>query len=264
MLNVASLGGMAVGLPAGQELDLGRLVNDLACGLRPPADVWREHGIIDREVAARVLSLDVVQEMLKEARAAWHSAGNAKTRVKVRSAMAVEHLLLPLVQAAKNPAYPLNHRTDAVKFLAKLGGFEVDGGSGGFGGKGGGDGVQVTISIDLTDPAGRNGGMKTVTEIGVRGRMIGSGHGDMVDDEDDYVETGVETNGVAIGDGVDEVEDYLDVNPEDYEVEGGRVAISEEDEALLVSLPLSGANGDLPEWAPEEADGQRPDADEEM
>lgn len=240
MLNVASLGGMAVGLPAGQELDLARLVNDLACGLRAPADVWREHGIIDREVAASILSLDVVQEMLKEARSAWHSAGNAKTRVKVRSAMAVEHLLLPLVLAAKNPAYPLNHRTDAVKFLAKLGGFEVDGaGAGAGGGRGAGDGVQVTISIDLTDPAARGGGMKTVTEVVGRSRVLD--HADRVSDEPEYVE---------IGDGADDPEDYLDVSPEDYEVEG--VAISDEDEALLVSLPLSGAGGDLPEWAPEE------------
>lgn len=240
MLNVASLGGMAVGLPAGQELDLARLVNDLACGLRAPADVWREHGIVDREVAASILSLDVVQEMLKEARAAWHSAGNAKTRVKVRSAMAVEHLLLPLVQAAKNPAYPLNHRTDAVKFLAKLGGFEVDGASGGFGGKGSGEGVQVTISIDLTDPSGRGGGMKTVAEV--RGRVVD--HADMVDDDglEDYPEIGGE-----VGDGTDDPEDYVDVVPEDFEM----VGISDEDEALLVSLPLSGMGGDLPEWAPE-------------
>jgi hypothetical protein len=234
LLNVASLGGMAVGLPAGQELDLERLVNDLACGLRPPAEVWREHGIVDREVAQRILSLDVVQEMLKEARAAWHSAGNAKSRVKMRSALAVENLLLPLVLAAKNPAYPLNHRTDTVKFLAKLGGFEVDGASGG-GGKGGGDGVQVTISIDLTDPQGRGeGGMKTVTEV----RSVASRirHDDMVDDEDEI--------GNEIGDGADDPEDFIDITPDDV------IAVGEEDEELLVSLPLRGDEG-LPEWAPE-------------
>jgi hypothetical protein len=229
---------MAVGLPAGQELDLGRLVNDLACGLRPPAEVWREHGIVDREVAQRILSLDVVQEMLKEARAAWHAAGNAKARVKVRSAMAVEHLLLPLVAAAQNPAYPLNHRTDTVKFLAKLGGFEVDGPSGG-GGKGGGDGVQVTISIDLTDPQGRGeGGMKTVTEV----RSVASRirHDDIVDDDEDFVDGEVG----EIGDGAEEAENFLDITPDDV------IAIGEEDDELLVSLPLRGDDG-LPEWAPE-------------
>jgi hypothetical protein len=239
LLNVASLGGLAVGLPAGQELDLERLVNDLACGLRPPAEVWREHGIIDREVAQGILSLDVVQEMLKEARSAWHSAGNVKTRVKVRSAMAVEHLLLPLVAAAQNPAYPLNHRTDAVKFLAKLGGFEVDGASGVGGKGGGGDGVQVTISIDLTDPARLDErGMKTVTEV----RSVASRirHDDIVDDDEDFVDGEVG----EIGDGVEDPEDFLDITPDDV------VAVGEEEDDLLVSLPLRGDAG-LPEWAPE-------------
>ena len=194
---------------------------------------------MDREVAQRLLALDVVQEMIKEARASWHSAGNAKARVKARSAMAVEHLLLPLVAAAKNPAYPLNHRTDAVKFLAKLGGFDVDGGGGGAGGKGGGgEGVQVTISIDLTDPSRRDGGMKTVTEV--RSRVRGLDHADMVDDDD---EIGNEIDG-EIGYGAEEVEDFIDISPDDV------LAIGEENDDLLVSLPLRGDAG-LPEWAPD-------------
>lgn len=227
MLNVATLGGQAVGLPVGEELDLDRLVNDLACGLRPPADVWREHGITDRDLAAGILSLDVVQQMLAEARAAWHSAGNAQNRVKARSAMAVEHLLLPLVVAAKNSAYPLNHRTEAVKFLAKLGGFQVDGPpSGGAGG--GGGGVAVRISIDLTSPRGP--GRKEV--VTVNGAVGDAGHVNMIDDADE----------VGEGDDDDEAVDFLDVSPEDV------VPVDDDNEDLLVSLPFS----DLPDWETEE------------
>lgn len=213
-MNIATLGGPSVNKASGEELDLDALVNDLACGLRPPADVWRDHGIMDRELAEGILSLDLVQQKLLEARAVWHSAGNAQARVKARSAMAVEHLLLPLVTAAKSPAYPLNHRTDAVRFLAKLGGFDVEGREGGK--SAGGSGVSVTISIDLTNAKG--GGHKEVVTVG------GSvDHSNTIDDAEE------------VGEGYDddaEAVDFLDVYPEDVEL-----APADDESDLLVSMP---------------------------
>lgn len=143
-------------------LDLNRLVEELAAGLRPPVDIWNENGIKDRATAAKLLGLPVVQQMLQEARARWHERGNLRERIKAKTLVGIEQNLADMFDDAMNPNTSLQHRVAMLKFLGSLAGIEAEaagavaaagvsisidlsgtGGSGPGGGEGAGDGIIV-------------------------------------------------------------------------------------------------------------------------
>lgn len=127
-----------------------RLIEELAAGLRPPGDIWRENGVKDKATAQKIMAIPAVQEMYLEAKAEWNSRKNMRERIKVRSLAAIEHGLLDLYSASVSDRNPLSSRVDAFKFFAKLGGIEAEDRAGMVGSGGGG----VSIRIDLSGGPG--------------------------------------------------------------------------------------------------------------
>lgn len=131
---------------------LGALVDALASGLRPPAEVWRAHGVTTKDEAARIMALPMVRQMLDEARLTWLSREALPLRVKVKAGALVEDALVFMHAGAISPLQPLSQRVAAFSALAKMAGVEQPPesrvGAGGGGGFGGG-GVAVSIMMDL-------------------------------------------------------------------------------------------------------------------
>lgn len=133
------------------KLNADLLAEELAARLRPAADIWLEHGVTTRADAEEILAVPMVMQMIEEAKARWLSAGNSEERIKLRARMSVEKSITGMHRSVNNPLLPLNHRTEALKLLARLG--AVDN-SGGMNGGSGGGGVGVQIVIDLSRGGG--------------------------------------------------------------------------------------------------------------
>lgn len=174
-------------------LRLASLVGELAAGLRPPAAVWADNGIVARADAEMISSLPVFRQMLAEARHAWGSRDSLGLRVKAKAGALVEDSLPFLHAAVISPVQPLSQRVSAFSALAKMAGVDQPPETrvGGGGGGGGAGGVAISISMDL-------GGGNVV------GVKVGGGGGEVVD-------------AVAGDEGGDE---FL-LNPADYLVGGG-------------------------------------------
>jgi hypothetical protein len=144
------------------SLNVELLAEELAARLRPVADIWSDHGIILRADAEAVMGIPWVRQSLDEARARWEASGNAAERIKARARLSVEKSLAGLHGAINNPVLPLNHRTEALKLVARLG--DVDGGGKAGAGAGGavGMGVQIVIDLSAAGGAAGAGGTRTV------------------------------------------------------------------------------------------------------
>lgn len=126
------------------DVDLASLVSDLARGLRPPNEIWNEHGITSRDAAAAIMSSPRFRSMFAEARSEWEAPSNARARVKAKAMMSLEASLLEYHAAMIDRTQPLNHRVQAGNFVAKLAGLDAEVAAGG-GGAGG-----VVVNIDLS------------------------------------------------------------------------------------------------------------------
>lgn len=144
------MGLLALTVPnKGEGAKLVQLAEELAMGMRPATDIWRDHGIESREEAAKILAIPQVKTMIKDFRAEWASTNNISERIRVRSLMALEEGLLSLYQGAIDKTNPLNHRKDTMQFFARLAGLDKqsDVPANMLGAGGGG----VSINIDLSN-----------------------------------------------------------------------------------------------------------------
>ena len=109
------------------------LAMELASGLSEPLEVFSRYGLT--EDAAKALLKDPhFRKMVKEAKAEWSADQNTAERIRLKSQMALEELLLPTFRMAQDPRIPPASRTDAVKLFERLSGVskqETDSGGGG-------------------------------------------------------------------------------------------------------------------------------------
>lgn len=170
-------------------LRLAALVEELAAGIRKPALVWREHGIVSRADAEAISALPLFRQMLAEARHNWQSRSSLSLRVKAKAGALVEDSLPFLHAAVISPVQPLSQRVAAFSAMAKMAGVDQPPetrGAGFGGGIGGAGGVAISISMDL------GGGNVVGVKVGETVDAVG-------DDDDD-----------------DEGEGGFLLNPEDY------------------------------------------------
>lgn len=109
------------------------LAMELASGLSEPAEVFTRHGLSD-DAAKNLLKDPIFRKMVKEAQAEWSADQNTAERIRLKSQMALEELLLPTFRMAQDPRIPPASRTDAVKLFERLSGVsksEMDSGGGG-------------------------------------------------------------------------------------------------------------------------------------
>jgi hypothetical protein len=132
------------------SLRLPALVAELAAGLRPPADIWREHGVFTRHDAKLIAQLPLVRQMLAEEQQRWQSRESLSLRVKAKAGALIEDSM-PFIHASViNPLHPLSHRVAAFTALAKMAGVDMPPEARGTGmGAGAGGGVAISISMDL-------------------------------------------------------------------------------------------------------------------
>ena len=97
------------------------LAMEIASGLSEPSDVFARHGISDTDAVA-LLNSDAFRKMVKEAKQEWGADANTADRIRLKSQMALEQLLLPTFTMAQDPRIPPASRTDAVKLFERLSG----------------------------------------------------------------------------------------------------------------------------------------------
>lgn len=97
------------------------LAMELASQLSPPSEVFARHGITPDDAAA-IVADPTFQTMIKEAHAEWKSTGNVAERIKLKAQLALEELLIPTFQMAKDQRIPAPSRTDATKMFERLSG----------------------------------------------------------------------------------------------------------------------------------------------
>lgn len=97
------------------------LAMEIASGLSEPSDVFARHGISEAD-AVTLLQSDAFRNMVKEAEKEWKADANTADRIRLKSQMALEQLLLPTFTMAQDPRVPPASRTDAVKLFERLSG----------------------------------------------------------------------------------------------------------------------------------------------
>ena len=121
-------------------VNLARLARELAMDILPVEDVLRIHEL-DDSTWLRIQSDPSFQAMLASMVTDWHSADNAKSRVRTKAATAFEALIEVYVRDAMDTTIPLAQRVEVGKLLVKIGELETVR-------DGKGDGTQVLIQIN--------------------------------------------------------------------------------------------------------------------
>lgn len=101
-------------------VNFAHLARQIAMDILPLRDILTlndideaEWDLIQKDTRFQTTLADMVSE--------WNSAANTKNRVRIKSATGIEALLEPTIASCMDPGVPLNQRTEAMKFLAKLG-----------------------------------------------------------------------------------------------------------------------------------------------
>ena len=123
------------------------LAMEIAAQLSPPLEVFARHGF-DEEQAKVILQDDVFRKLVKEAQAEWKADQNTGERIKLKAQMALEELLLPTYNLARDPKVPPPSRTDAVKLFERLSGVGKQTEESG----GGGPKFVLSINIGQDEP----------------------------------------------------------------------------------------------------------------
>lgn len=149
-------------------LDLNRLAEELAAGLKPPLTVWHSFGVMTKADAEAVLGLGVFQEMLHEAHVRWHTKTNLRERIKAKTLVGMEQFLPDMFDDAMDGTRPLHHRVQMWKFLGALAGLDAEASAaGGIAALGGG----VSITIDLST-GGRGEAEDDTKVVVIRGNAV--------------------------------------------------------------------------------------------
>lgn len=97
------------------------LALELAQRLSPPADVFRRAGLNDADAMALLRSPEFTA-MVKAAKAEWDGVGNIPERIRLKAQMALEELMLPQFQMARDSRTPATARNEAFKSFERLAG----------------------------------------------------------------------------------------------------------------------------------------------
>jgi hypothetical protein len=130
---------MADNLPP-LPLNFSQLARQIAMDLFPLDDILQLHQLTDAQwtaIQANPQFQSTLQDMITE----WNTAGNTKTRVRIKAATGFEAVMEPILADCIDPAIPLNQRIEGLKLLARIGELvdapEI--------GTGGGDRVMINI-----------------------------------------------------------------------------------------------------------------------
>ncbi len=96
-----------------------KLAAELAAGLLPVADILKRFDLTKTQLKI-LLHNAVFVAMVKDMREQWEGASNAKERIRVKAALAVEEGLQDLYNIYINPELNLTARLDAYKQLVVL------------------------------------------------------------------------------------------------------------------------------------------------
>ena len=118
------------------------LALELAQGLSPPREVFERNGINENDAITLLKSPDF-QAMVRAAKNEWAGAGNIPERIKLKAQMALEELMLPQFQMARDPKTPATARNEAFKSFERLAATTES--------VGGGTGPKFVLNINLGD-----------------------------------------------------------------------------------------------------------------
>jgi hypothetical protein len=143
--------------PRQPSYDLDSLVNDLAKGLRPPAEILKLHGVTKAEAEALAYSPEFMR-LVAAKRREWMSQDRTDDRIVAKAKLALEKALEDLYKIAGDATIPAAARVAAASQLRELAGFHKTAGDTG----GGASLPSITINIGPRQVA-VSGAMKDVT-----------------------------------------------------------------------------------------------------
>lgn len=117
------------------------LAMELAQQLSSPREIFERAGLSEEDARTLLKSPDF-QAMVKAARAEWNGVGNIPERIRLKAQMALEELMLPQYQMARDPRTPATARNEAFKSFERLAQTGKDD-------LAGGTGPQFVLSINL-------------------------------------------------------------------------------------------------------------------
>ena len=100
---------------------LTQLANDLAKEARDKKDVLADYNLSEEEYY-EIEQIPYFKRALDAATLAWHAPINTKARLEMGSQTYLETIIPSIAKGALDEKQPLNARTDAARFLAKVGG----------------------------------------------------------------------------------------------------------------------------------------------
>lgn len=210
-------------------IDLVKLAEELGAGIRPPVEIWNDHGVRTREAAAKLIALPAFQAMLADAQRRWNSKENARARIREKSLIAIEQGLPALFEGLVNAKQPLNHRVEVVKILAKLGGIDAEVAAAGGAAAGAGVSITIDLSGNGADVAGGVGKPPIV--------VVSSAVDATVAEDEDEVENGADervVEGPFTGEDAETYSKMRKFYTADSEIErelGALLTVEEEDDA---------------------------------
>lgn len=110
------------------------LINDLAMGLESPSVVFSRYGY-SPEQSEKMLKSKYFITALQAAQTEWQAAKNSAERVRLKSLIALEELLVPMFTMANDPDISPAIRVEIAKFYRQTAGMdkqEVTGSGSGF------------------------------------------------------------------------------------------------------------------------------------
>ena len=105
-------------------IDFATLAREIAQDIFEIEDILRMHRLSDEEWA-KIQTHPKFIAILADMQRDWNSAANTKERIKVKAQTGLESQLETFIADVGDPMIPLAQRTEAGRFLARLG--EVDG-----------------------------------------------------------------------------------------------------------------------------------------
>jgi hypothetical protein len=125
---VPSVGASSIPVPAGTDAAItagaitdydARLIVDLVANIRFQADVLKQYGLTDKQLAAKMLNPGFAMHF-RATQAAWNSDMNAQERIRLKAAFILEDSLPDLGRIVKNPQTPVNAKLAAIESLTKI------------------------------------------------------------------------------------------------------------------------------------------------
>lgn len=127
-------------------VDFAALAREIAMDIFPLDQVLELHRLSDEEWQ-RISNHPRFQAILSDISREWNSTISTAERVKVKAATGLESVLEVYIRAIVDDSIPLVQRTEAGRFLAKLGALGEHGLQGV-----GGSGFHITLNIGDTPP----------------------------------------------------------------------------------------------------------------